>query len=293
MVIALGWIYWNYTNSEIYVSKSECKRIDELYEPTNIKPLGTQANTACLREYNIKTAYNCCALTNYSNAYVNLCALESCLNQGYRALHFEIFLIGGLAHVACSSSDSIYMKTTFNSIPVSSVLKKINFIAFSSTLCPSNNNSGWSDPLILIFKIKSNDSLTLNNLASAIQTNLGERLLPGNNLECPTNSLWSGNIGQLKMNDIKGKALIVIDDRLVTPNIFEASDLFALTTARIRNNHLLTIQSYRDILDGPKWNTPQDGFETTHSITFKDSHLNKTNAVEHICGRNGKDIIIV
>ena len=53
-----------------------------------------------LRDYYIKTAYNCCTAGEYKNDFVNVCALKNCIRQGARCLDFEIYSVKGSPVVA-------------------------------------------------------------------------------------------------------------------------------------------------------------------------------------------------
>ena len=44
-----------------------------------------------LRDFYIKTAYNCCASGSYSHDFVDMCALENCIKLGARCLDFEVY----------------------------------------------------------------------------------------------------------------------------------------------------------------------------------------------------------
>lgn len=46
-----------------------------------------------LRDYYIKSAYNCCAVNRFKNSYVSKKALKICLSQGCRCLDFEIYSV--------------------------------------------------------------------------------------------------------------------------------------------------------------------------------------------------------
>ena len=41
-----------------------------------------------LRDFYIKTAYNCCASGQFKADFVGLCALRTCIEQGVRCLDF-------------------------------------------------------------------------------------------------------------------------------------------------------------------------------------------------------------
>ena len=46
-----------------------------------------------LKEFYVKSAYNCCALGKLKYDYVDICALKYCIKHGARCLDFEIYSI--------------------------------------------------------------------------------------------------------------------------------------------------------------------------------------------------------
>jgi hypothetical protein len=76
-----------------------------------------------LRDYYIKTAYNCCAVGGFKNSYVSTCALKQIIRQGVRCLDMEIYSIDGKPAVAVSSLNSYNFKQSFNSIPLIEVIR--------------------------------------------------------------------------------------------------------------------------------------------------------------------------
>jgi len=145
-------VYYNiYFNNYI---NSKCKLIKRVYKNyaklASINPNDVNYKDNKLRDYYIKTAYNCCALGDFKNTYVDLCALENVLKQGVRCLDFEIYSLNGKPVVAVSSKDDYFIKESFNSLDLGSVLDYINNYAFSGSIAPNSN-----DPLLLHFRIKS------------------------------------------------------------------------------------------------------------------------------------------
>ena len=58
---------------------------------------------ACLLNYNIKTAYNCCAVNTFKNSWVSGCALKHCISAGARCLDFEIYSMNNNPVIGFSS----------------------------------------------------------------------------------------------------------------------------------------------------------------------------------------------
>jgi hypothetical protein len=197
-------VYYNvYYNNYI---KSKCKLIQRVYKDfakvTSINPDDPKYKNYKLRDYYIKTAYNCCALGDFKNTYVDLCALDNVLKQGVRCLDFEIYSLKGKPVVAVSSKDEYYIKESFNSILLGDVLDHINNYAFSGSKCPNSK-----DPLILHFRIKSKNKPMYDVMAELIYTKLSTRLLePSYGNEYNGNNLSSDNI-----KDFMGKIIVSVD----------------------------------------------------------------------------------
>ena len=111
-----------------------------------------------LNDYYIKGAYNCCSAGTYKNDYVDLAALKACLKQGVRCLDFEIYSIDNQPVVATSTQNSYFFKETYNYVPMSNVLLALKNYAFAGGMCPNP-----SDPVILHFRIKSNNQQMYSN----------------------------------------------------------------------------------------------------------------------------------
>ena len=157
-----------------------------------------------LRDYYIKTAYNCCALGNFTNTFVSICMLKNVIKQGVRCLDFEIYSVNNKPVIALSSSNSYFMKETYNSIPFDVILDTINTYAFSDVNCP---NPG--DPLLLHFRIKSNNEAIYTTMTDNIKTILQttKRLL-GREYSYEN---YGTNLGKAEISDLMGKIIIIVD----------------------------------------------------------------------------------
>ena len=60
-------------------------------------------NTHALRDFFVKTAYNCCAIGEFKNTFVDLCALKQVIRQGVRALDFQIYSVDDKPVIAVST----------------------------------------------------------------------------------------------------------------------------------------------------------------------------------------------
>jgi hypothetical protein len=92
-----------------------CNYMDSIYGNLNGKLRSIDNNEKfnyTLKDYYIKSAYNCCSGGNYKNDFVDLCVMKDLLKQGVRCLDFEIFSIDDQPVIATSTSDSFYIKET-------------------------------------------------------------------------------------------------------------------------------------------------------------------------------------
>lgn len=289
-----GFVYWNYSLTSI--PNKQCSVFKELYiNPESINNTGLQnsdfntdgagcaaggcsgstwankrltAATAItepyLACYRVKTAYNCCALTNFQNTYVNICALEACIAQGYRALDFEVYLIDGKAQIAVSSKPSVHVKTSYNAIPCTNAFTVIKNQAFSNKHCPN-----YGDPLIIILRIKSNHIACHNSIAAAIETTIKNNLLDiaTYGKEGKHANIKYG-INGIPVSEFMGKKIIVIVDDSVNggkllparpPTAANNSDptaqskLWQYTHGSVgTDNKQVMVTSYSDILNSDR-----------------------------------------
>lgn len=155
-----------------------------------------------LRDYYIKTAYNACCAGDFKNDYVNICALKNCIKQGARCLDFEIYSIDNKPVVAASSVTNFTIKETYNSVPFTEVIRVISDYAFSGATSPCFN-----DPLLLHFRIMSNNVKMHDEMAEILNKQLERRLLgPIYSVENNIKNIVSEPLG-----NFKGKVIIMID----------------------------------------------------------------------------------
>ena len=193
-----------------------------------------------LRDYYIKTAYNCCSTGNFSNDYVNVCALNHAIKMGCRCLDFEIYGYKGQPIVSTSLSDDKCIKETYNSVSFNDAMSAVATSAFSpsSNVCP---NPG--DPLLLLFRIKTNDVNVLNSMADTIKSNLNNYLLPAYNHE-----FGGKNICAEPISNFAGKVVIIVESN---PLLYQpgAERMYEITN--LTSNAFLRILKVFDVLNGP------------------------------------------
>lgn len=170
LIVVLWWI-----RTKLALDGKNCTAMDTVWSDFPlVRTINVQAPMFkyALRDYYIKTAYNCCAAGEYKNDFVNVCALKDCIKQGVRGLDFAIYSVDGKAVVAVSTTDDFSIKESYNSIPFETVLNVIKDYAFSGSTCP---NPG--DPLLLHFRIMTQNTSICDAMAKSLYSTLASRML--------------------------------------------------------------------------------------------------------------------
>lgn len=172
-----------YPLSEEFINSSEnevpCANLKRKYPkiPNLSCSVGSSNKDYSLKNFYVKTAYNCIAVENYITGKLDLCALTNSLSQGARCLDFEI-----LSALDDNNRPDVYVATnnqkrmfnilsSQNRIPLSQVFKTLREQAFSN-ICPCPN-----DPCILHIRIKSSDKRIIPMIVNEINTYLRDKLL--------------------------------------------------------------------------------------------------------------------
>jgi len=182
-----------------------CTTMDTLYlTPPPISSLNASSEQYShnLRDYYIKTAYNCCCAGQYKNDFVNLCAMVNCIKAGARCLDFEVYSVKNQPVIAVSSFEDYHTKETYNSIPFGDAMESIASNAFSAASPCSN------DPLLIHLRIKSRNKEIYNVMTKDIYDNL-ENYLLGKEYSYENHGK---NLGQTKIKDIMQKVIIIVDN---------------------------------------------------------------------------------
>lgn len=207
LVFTIFYIYHKLTLNE-----RNCTILKKVYTTIpklNSVTTNSNYNNFLLRDFYIKSAYNCCSAGNFRNDFVNLCALSTCISQGVRFLDFEIYSINDKPVIATSSVMDFTVKETYNYIPIEDAFNLIIREAFSSGTCPNFN-----DPIILHFRIMSNNCKMYNNFTNIIMNNqqfIARTLGKKYSFEFKDPKYGSQNLGGVPISDLKGKIIIAID----------------------------------------------------------------------------------
>lgn len=197
ILVALIIITVVYVIHKVRLDQANCHKLSKVYDskPTLTSVSNTPNKKYLLRDFYIKSAYNCCCAGKFKNDYVNICALTTCIEQGARCLDFEIYSINDQPVVAASSIDDFTVKETFNFLDMDQVLTIINNLAFATT------TPACADPLILHFRIMSSNKPMYDTLAAKIRKHLNQYTLD----KTYSNEFSGKNLGTVSIADLVGK----------------------------------------------------------------------------------------
>ena len=190
--------------SYIRLRGRNCNVMDSIYCNLNGKIRSIDNNEKfnyTFKDYYIKSAYNCCSGGNYKNDFVDLCIMKDLLKQGVRCLDFEIFSIDDQPVIATSTSDSFYIKETFNYIDFVNAMNVIRDYAFSTSTAPNS-----ADPIIIHLRIKSTNQTMYQNFALLLENY--NSILLGKEYD----SEYQGqNFGDVELRNLMGKVVIIVE----------------------------------------------------------------------------------
>jgi len=137
-------------------------------------------------------------------------------------------------------SDDKCIKETYNYVSFDEAMSAVAINAFStnSTVCPNS-----SDPLLLLFRLKTNDVDVLNSMAETINSNLKDRLMPEYNHE-----FGGKNICAEPISKFAGKVVIIVE---ANPLLYQpgAEKMYEITN--LTSNAFLRILKVFDVLNSP------------------------------------------
>jgi hypothetical protein len=258
VIILITIAYYLYYTGSIFTDpliKRECDRMNTIYGGElngNIRSIDTTSKNYdhTLRDYYIKTAYNACSGGSYRIDYVDTCPLKNVLKLGCRGLDFEIFSINDQPVVATSTSESYYIKETFNYVPFADVMNIIRNFAFSSSTAPN-----FQDPIILHLRIKSSNITMYDNFA---------KLLEGYNdilLGKQYSYEYQGkNLGSVPLKDFMNKNNVIIivekrdDNPFMESKVFHEYVNMTSNSTFMRSLHYYDVQYANDIDELTEYN---------------------------------------
>jgi hypothetical protein len=245
IIIAVRYIYYM-----INLQSRECSNMDKLYPNIdgNLKSLNPNDPTCknTLKDYYIKTAYNCCSGGSYKNDYVNTCNLKDVIGQGVRCLDFEIYSINDEPVVATSTDENYNIKETYNYITFADVMNVVVNYGFSNSTAPNPN-----DPIFFHLRIKSANDNMYQKFASLFKNY--DKYFLGSKYSYENNGK---NLGDVPLMSLSNKIVVIVDkinnNYMDNKNFYEyvnltSNSIFmrALTYSDVKNTaDLVELQDY-------------------------------------------------
>lgn len=245
VIVILLWVI-TYITAKLNLETTNCTIISKSNPKlTQISPLSNKLSMPDyagknMRDFYIKTAYNCCASGDFKSDYVSMCALYNVITQGCRCLDFEIYCLNESPVIAVSSIDQVGVKQSYNFLNASDVLSEINKYAFSGNTMPSilageklqRFCPNPTDPLFLHFRIKTNNVNVVNQLASIIAQTFESKLLPIQFMrESNGKNMTKTPIKDL-VDNVNGKVIIMVEKNSNTggmPILYQSANMWELT----------------------------------------------------------------
>lgn len=296
IIVILLWVI-TYITAKLNLDNTNCTIISKSNKKsTQITPLSNKLSTPDyagknMRDFYIKTAYNCCASGDFKSDYVSLCALYNVIAQGCRCLDFEIYCLNDTPVVAVSSIDQIGVKQSYNFLNAAEVFSEINKYAFSGNTIPkldvrSTDESqrfcpNPSDPLFLHFRLKTNNVNVVNQLASIIAQTFESKLLPIEFMrESNGKNMTRTPIKDL-VDTINGKVIIMVEKNSNTggmPILYQSANMWELTNITT-NSVFIHEKRFTEIKNT---NAPKEIIEYNRqnmTIVLPDLNENNTNYI--------------
>lgn len=273
IVFALAYLFYM-----MNLDSRECSAMDSLYSDTD-KYLHNLnfSDPDCqypLKDYYVKTAYNCCSGGSYKNDYVDICSLKNIIKQGVRGLDFEIYSIDDQPVVATSTVDNNYIKETYNHVPFADALSVIINYAFSSGTAPNP-----ADPIIIHLRIKSTNQKMFSNLGALFKQYDSFLLGPEYSYEYSVcnnenSACVSRNLGDIKLETMKGKIALIVD-RLNT-DFMDNADFYEFVNMT-SNSMFMRALTYYNVKFTPDMTELQDYNKISMTICMPDAGSNPEN----------------
>jgi len=185
-------------------NKSNCNKINKMYSNfPKISSIDTN-KTFNLRDYYVKTSYNACSAGQFKNDFVNVCALKNSIKQGARCLDFEIYSLNDKPIIAVSSGNDFYTKGSYNSVNFEEAMSIVADYAFSNSTCPNPN-----DPLLLHFRIMSNNKNIFDSMSKTLYSKLQNRMLD----KKYSYEFDGNNLSAEPIQNLMGKVVIIVDSK--------------------------------------------------------------------------------
>lgn len=273
-------IYWvKYIKNR---QQDEDTYMNDLYSTPNgnIRPI-TSNDPDCsgnLYDYYIQTAYNACSGGTYKDDYVSITPLRAILKQGVRCLDFEIFSVDNQAVVATSTSDSYFIKETYNTVPFSDVMETIRNYAFATGTAPNP-----TDPILIHLRIKSTNNEMYSDLAKTLK--LYDNLMLGKEYSFENSG---ANLGQTPLLTFQNKVILIVDR---SNDSFLHNSEFLEYVNLTSNSLFMRGSHYYDVKNNPDVQELTDYNKTAMTIVFPDTGANPPNPSALLCRAYGCQMV--
>jgi hypothetical protein len=289
VIIYLFWFFSRSENNQIknmdnlYITLAPLKSISLEIDPNKIKTSSNDNNdnnnkfSYNLLDYYIKTAYNCCAVGEFKNSFVNISALKNCIKEGVRCLDFEIYSVKNMPVVGVSSQNNVYELGSYNNVSFTDAMNTISRYAFTPGNCPNYN-----DPLILYFRIMSNNSVIYDIMASIILNSINSRLLSTDYIYGNGNK----NLGTNPIINFNGKVIIVVNTSNISlENSPKLREIINLTCEK--SSPFLKELRYTEVKNEPDMSSLIDFNKTGMTIVLPDLSFSNDNKDSRLASSNG------
>lgn len=277
IILVIGYYYYMSN-----LSSYECKSMDTLYSQLNGKIRSiTSSDPDCgylLRDYYIKSAYNCCSGGAYANDFVNTCVLKDLLKQGVRGLDFEIYSVGDNPVISTSTSDNYHLKDTYNSIGFGEAMNIIRDYAFVTATAPNAN-----DPIIVHLRIKSNNQKMYQNFAKLLEKY--DSILLGKEYSF---EYQGKNLGQVPLLNFQKKVIIIVDR--INNSFLECKEFYEYVNMT-SNSMFMRALHYYDIQFTPDLNELTEFNKRSMTIAMPDKGSNPPNPSAVLVRETGSQLI--
>lgn len=283
IVIILALIIW--TTNKLTLNDRNCRNMETLtsfnQSHLTIGPLSDENCNRSLKDFYIKTAYNCCCAGNYKNDFVSICALKDCIKQGIRCLDFEIYSVNDKAVVAASSVNNDTIKETYNSVPWKQVISTLVNSALgkdTSNMCPNP-----ADPLILHLRIMSKNTKIYNEIAQEFSSEGIAPYMLGPEYSYQYSGGGGGPAhnagGHIPIFNLKNKIFIMIDANNEENPLFMKTNLAEYVNLATNSTHTswASTQRFYDIKNAPSFDELITHNQTGVTVCLPDLAARATN----------------
>lgn len=222
VIIILGILI--YVSNQLNLKYKNCSYLSKTPNTTVLsieKTKNFDTNTE-LKNYFIKTAYNCCCVGNFKNDYVDTCALKNCACYGVRALDFQIYSLNNKPIVSASSINSNQYKEIYNYM---NFYDTMNFVR--KFFIDDGTNSNCKDPLFLIFRLYTKNGSVYDMMAQALNQVFGYASPMSNMIYMlPHNTTLDTTL----LSSLMKRVVIIVDPSYGDKTIFANSKLSGFTS---------------------------------------------------------------